>query len=114
MPFLKTTNQAELIWTSFLKKNIIVDFRYAGNCVGDKKPNYKRKKVVFTSEKPKEFIHILLKKYAKKGDLIFDAFAGSGSILVACKELGFNFIGCEIRKEYYNIIKERLKQEVLK
>lgn len=108
LPFLKNGNQAELIWTSFLKKNIIIDFRFAGNCVGSKKPNYQREKVFFTSEKPIEFIELLLTRFTKKGDLILDCFAGSGNIIVACKRLERNFIGIELLEEHFNIIKHRL------
>ena len=108
LPFLKTTNQAELIWTSFLKKNIIIEFRFAGNCVGSKKPDYNRKKVIFTSEKPIEIAELILSKFAKEGDLIFDPFAGSGSFLVACKQLGFDYVGCEINKDYVELCNKRL------
>ncbi|GAH32699.1 unnamed protein product, partial [marine sediment metagenome] len=46
LPFLKTGNECELIWTSFLKHNKIIEFRYAGNVIGNTmKPDYKRKKV---------------------------------------------------------------------
>ena len=108
MPFLKTTNQAEFIYTSFLKKNIIIDFRFAGNCVGTNKPDYKREKVFFTSEKPKEFLQLLLEKYTEPGDIILDPFAGSGTTGVACKNLNRNFILIEKEPKYVEIINQRL------
>jgi len=110
LPFLKNGNQAELIWTSFLKKNIIIDFRFAGNCVGTKKPNYKREKVFFTSEKPVEFIELLLQRFTKEGDLILDCFAGSGNILVSCKRLNRKYIGIELLKEHFDIAEKRLSK----
>ncbi|MDW8302839.1 MAG: site-specific DNA-methyltransferase, partial [Bacteroidia bacterium] len=33
---------------------------------------------------------------------------GSGSEIVLCKELGRNFISCEIHPQYYKMIQERL------
>lgn len=35
---------------------------------------------------------------------------GSGTTGVACKELGYEFIGCEIDSEYFDIAKERLEE----
>lgn len=43
-----------------------------------------------------------------KNCIIFDPFMGSGTTGIACKELGYDFIGCEIDKEYYDIAKERI------
>ena len=43
-------------------------------------------------------------------NIILDPFAGSGTTLVAAQELGFNFIGIEIEKNYIPIIENRLKQ----
>lgn len=45
---------------------------------------------------------------SNKGDLIYDPFMGSGTTGVACKELGRNFIGCEIDKNYFEIAKKRI------
>lgn len=40
--------------------------------------------------------------------IIFDPFMGSGTTALACIELGYDFIGCEIDPEYYEIAKERI------
>lgn len=44
--------------------------------------------------------------------IIFDPFMGSGTTAVACIDLGYDFIGCEIDKEYYNIAKERINAKI--
>lgn len=60
------------------------------------------------TQKPLRLYRRLLKEYALAGDLILDTHVGSGSCLVACKELGFDYVGFEIDKEYYEMAKSRL------
>lgn len=61
---------------------------------------------VMPLEVMKNIIGILPKDY-----VIFDPFMGSGTTGVACKELGRNFIGCEIDKEYTEIAIKRINNE---
>ena len=46
----------------------------------------------------------------KKGDKILDTHLGSGSIAIACHNLGFNLTACELDKDYYNSAMKRLEQ----
>lgn len=55
----------------------------------------------------KKIIDILVPK--SEHNIILDPFAGSGTTLVAAKELGFNYLGIEIEKNYIPIIEQRLK-----
>lgn len=52
----------------------------------------------------KNILAVLPKHY-----IIFDPFTGSGTTGVACKQLGFDFIGCEIDKDYYDTAKKRIE-----
>lgn len=56
---------------------------------------------IHPTEKPTKLYKWLLKNYAKEGDKIFDSHVGSGSIRIACHELGFDFEGCELDKDYW-------------
>ena len=44
-----------------------------------------------------------------KGSLIVDPFMGSGTTGVACKELGYDFVGIEIDEGYFKIAEGRMK-----
>lgn len=61
------------------------------------------------TQKPVELYGWLLNKYAKKGWRILDPFLGSGSSRIACDMLGFDFVGCEIDKTFYDLQEERFK-----
>lgn len=53
------------------------------------------------TQKPIKLYDWLLHHYAKEGDLILDTHLGSGSSRIAAYKGGFNFVGFEIDKEYY-------------
>lgn len=50
----------------------------------------------------------LVKVLTNEGDTVLDCFMGSGTTGVACKNLGRDFIGCEIDKKYFEVAKERI------
>jgi site-specific DNA-methyltransferase (adenine-specific) len=56
---------------------------------------------VHPTQKPIPLYDWILDNYAKEGDLILDTHLGSGSSRIAAYKGGFNFVGFEIDKEYY-------------
>lgn len=58
-------------------------------------------------EKPLKLIKTLIE--VGNGEYVFDPFLGSGTTLVACKELNRNGIGIEISEKYCEIAKKRLQ-----
>jgi len=60
---------------------------------------------------PTELCNFFIKAFSNEGDIILDPFMGSGTTGVACKHLNRKFIGIELNEEYFNIAKERIKNE---
>jgi len=58
--------------------------------------------------KPLSLIKYLITLVTPSGGVCLDPFEGSGTHALACKELGFNYIGFELDKTYYNIATKRI------
>jgi site-specific DNA-methyltransferase (adenine-specific) len=56
---------------------------------------------IHPTQKPVALYKWLLQRFAKQGDTIFDSHLGSGSIRIACHDLGYDMVGCELDEEYY-------------
>lgn len=97
----------ELAWTSFKTATRIFRFRWAGMLQG----NMKHKEDRFhPTQKPVALYKWLLSKYAKPGDKILDTHLGSGSSRIAAYDLGFDFVGCEIDKVYFDLEEKRFEE----
>ena len=57
---------------------------------------------------PRELIVPCILAGSQKGDIILDPFMGSGTTAMTAKELGRNYIGCELHEDYGNLIQSRL------
>ena len=67
---------------------------------------------IHPTQKPVALYKWLLKNYAKPGDKIFDSHVGSGSIRIACHDLGFDFEGCELDSDYWQAQENRYKSHI--
>ena len=65
-----------------------------------------------TTGKPVELMQFIM-QVLPRGAVILDPFAGSGSTLVAARNLGFKSIGIELSAEYCERVRARLAQDVL-
>ena len=65
---------------------------------------------IHPTQKPVALYKWLLSNYAKPGDKILDTHVGSASSLIACYDMGFDYIGFEIDEEYYNAAQKRIAE----
>lgn len=68
---------------------------------------------VHDTEKPRPLLTALISTVAAEGETVLDCFMGSGTTLIAAKELRRKAIGIEIEERYCEIAANRLAQEVL-
>ena len=83
---------AEYAWVSMGLKKPAKVFRHSIHIViQDRK---KQGGKIHPTQKPVMLYQWLLKNYAKEGDKILDTHLGSGSIAIACHNLGFDLTAC--------------------
>ena len=97
----------ELAWCSFDKAVRKFKYKWQGML---QENMAKKEKRIHPTQKPVALYQWLLKNYAKQGDRILDTHLGSGSIAIACHDLGFDLTGIELDKEYFEAAKLRLER----
>jgi len=65
---------------------------------------------IHPTQKPVALYKWLLMNYAKQGDKILDTHVGSASSLIACYDMGFDYIGFEIDEDYYKAAQKRIEE----
>lgn len=101
---MPTFSDGELAWTNCNNSVKFARFLWAG---------YRKCEITnrfHPTQKPVSLYSWILQHYAKKGDSIFDSHLGSGSIALACHDLGFDLEACELDKDYFEAAKNRLEQ----
>tara|TARA_R110000765_G_scaffold372592_1_gene463019 strand:+ start:2115 stop:2777 length:663 start_codon:yes stop_codon:yes gene_type:complete len=106
----KNYSDGELAWTSF--DYILKKFTYDWIGFGYLNNPQKQKKI-HPTEKPISLYEWLLMNYAKENDKILDTHLGSGSIAIACHNLGFDLTACELDTDYYNAAMKRINEHKL-
>jgi site-specific DNA-methyltransferase (adenine-specific) len=65
------------------------------------------------TQKPVRLMQTLIDLTTKPGQVVLDPFAGSGTTLVAARNLERHFIGIEINSEYVKVCRERLGNDLV-
>lgn len=96
---------AEYAWTNIQQPAKV--FRYSIHKeMADRKKNNRK---IHPTQKPAPLYRWLLKNYAKQGDKILDTHMGSGSSIIACIDMNFEYMAFEIDKDYYEAANERIE-----
>jgi len=95
-----TMSDGEMAWTSLKKVTRMVNIH---------RTHIWQENPMHPTQKPVKLYKWLLKNYAEEGQTIFDSHLGSGSIAIACDELGFDFTGLEIDKGYFEEANKRIQ-----
>ena len=74
---------------------------------------FNRERGLHPTQKPVALMRYVIDTYTEPGWVVLDPCAGSGSTLVAAKQLGRKAIGVEIDESYCEVIAKRLDQGVL-
>jgi len=97
-----TMAPVEYAWTSFNRNAECFEKSSAGT------PSNPR---IHPTQKPVELYMWLLDKFAEPGMRILDTHVGSGSSLIACERMGFEYVGFEIDGAYYKAASNRIEEE---
>ena len=81
--------------------------------VWDISKNSENRHIEHSAMMPSQLAKIIEDKFSKNDDLILDPFMGSGTTLVAAKQLKRRAVGIEISEKYCAIAAQRLKNTIV-
>jgi len=96
-----TMSDGEIAYSSFQKATRMININ---RC------QIKIDGAIHPTQKPVKLYEWLLMNYAKESDKILDTHLGSGSIAIACHNLGYDLTACELDKDYYEASIKRINQ----
>lgn len=99
----------EMAWTSFLTAVRRFKFTWHGMIQGNMANKEQR---IHPTQKPVALYKWLLTNYAKPGETILDTHLGSGSSRIAAYDLGFDFTGYELDKDYFEAQEQRFANHI--
>jgi site-specific DNA-methyltransferase (adenine-specific) len=94
---------AEYAWTSFDSVPKVF-YQFPSHVTQGRK--------IHPTQKPIELYRWLLTNYAKPGQTILDTHLGSGSSRIAAYDLGFDFTGYELDKDYFDAQEKRFADHI--
>lgn len=102
-PEVLSFSMCEFAWTSF--NNVSKIYR--------KPIQFDNSNRIHPTQKPVHLYKWLLINYAKEGDKILDTHLGSGSSRIAAHDMGFDFTGFELDRDYFLAQEKRFKEQTM-
>jgi site-specific DNA-methyltransferase (adenine-specific) len=102
---LDTRSFGEFAWTSFDRPAKCFRYMYTNYVGGDANK-------IHPTQKPVALYKWILTNYAKPGQTILDTHLGSGSSRIAAYDLGFDFTGYELDKDYFDAQEKRFADHI--
>ena len=101
--YVPNFSAGELAYSSFQRPSSCFRHQWSGAFKASERGNSN----IHPTQKPIALYKWLLKNYAKPGQTIFDSHVGSGSIRIACHDMGYDFTGCELDPDYHAAQEDR-------
>ncbi len=114
--FALPASQGFIIWDKIQPENFSLAMcEYAWSSIQSPAKIFKQSVLlehskIHPTQKPVALYKWLLSRYAKPGDRILDTHGGSGSICIACHDLGFDLTWMELDADYYNAARKRYNE----
>ena len=101
-------SMADIAYQSFYLRIDLFKYTWSGFWQEAGKEKEQR---IHPTQKPIALYKWLLHKYAKPGDRILDTHGGSRSLAIACHQMGFDHVSCELDKDYHEASVKRFKEQ---
>ena len=83
---------------------------YRSNLITDIPPVRGDEDTTYPTQKPLALLRMLIKASSNEGDMVLDPFCGSGTTLVAAKQLDRTYIGMDKSEKACQIARERIEK----
>ena len=93
---------------NYLGHSEMFNFIQSSTLLGKERLRDENNKAIHPTQKPLALLKRFISICSDEGDIVLDPFMGVGSTAVAAKELGRNFMGCELDRNYYKSSKVRI------
>jgi site-specific DNA-methyltransferase (adenine-specific) len=102
-------SMADIAYQSFYRRIDTFKYTFTGFW---QEAGMNREERIHPTQKPVALYKWLLTNYAKPGDTILDTHLGSGSSRIAAYDLGFDFTGYELDKDYFEAQETRFANHI--